>query len=502
MTERDDITLLHDFAATESEAAFAALVERHVNLVYSTALRSVGGTHAAEEITQAVFIILARKAGKMLRRTVLSGWLYQTTRLTAANFLRGEIRRQNREQEAYMQSTLNEPGENIWPQIAPLLDDALAKLGGKDRAAIVLRFFENKDLREVGAALGASEDAAKMRVNRALEKLRKIFGKRGVSLTTALIAGAVSANSVQAAPLGLAATVTAAAAKWAAVSVSTLTLIKGALKIMAWTKMKTAIVVGVGVLLAAGTTTTLINKLHKITQANGIDAYISDESMNVFRKAPPLLVIQPTHFPRYQGVNGSDDGPGGKAAGRDRTIKDIIVEAYNFHTPRIIFPDGMPTNRYDFLATVPDPQRELFKAEIAKTLGYTGHVETRMVDCLVLKIVESGAGKLRPGKNVPVQEIDPVHGPARNALEYNYPNNFLSVLAEAIEYRLRKPVIDRTGLQKLYYLVLDWHWKSGREKNNRETNLNALKQAMIDQLGLELVPSREPVEMLVVEKVK
>src|ERR1017187_492199 len=252
MTERDDIALLREFAATESEAAFAALVERHVNLVYSTALRSVGGAHAAQEITQAVFIIRARKAKSLGAKTVLAGWLHQTTRLTAANFLRGEIRRQQREQEAYMQSTMNEPDADAWPQIAPLLDDALAKLGERDRNAIVLRFFENKNLLEVGTALGASEDAAKMRVNRALEKLRKFFTKRGISLTTAIIAGAVSANSVQAAPVGLAATVIAAAAKGAAVSGSTLTLIKGALKIMAWTKIKTAIVVGAGALLLAG----------------------------------------------------------------------------------------------------------------------------------------------------------------------------------------------------------------------------------------------------------
>ena len=236
MSELDDHQLLAEFARENSEAAFAALVQRHVNLVYSTALRSTGNAHAAEEISQAVFIILARKAKNFSSKIILSGWLYQTTRLTAANFLRGEIRRQQSEQEAYMQSTMNEPDADAWPQIAPLLDDALAKLGERDRNAIVLRFFENKNLLEVGTALGASEDAAKMRVNRALEKLRKFFTKRGISLTTAIIAGAVSANSVQAAPVGLAATVIAAAAKGAAVSGSTLTLIKGALKIMAWTK--------------------------------------------------------------------------------------------------------------------------------------------------------------------------------------------------------------------------------------------------------------------------
>src|SRR5450432_2813608 len=125
MTERDDIALLREFAATESEAAFAAIVQRHVNLVYSTALRATGHAHAAQEISQAVFIILARKAKSLGAKTILSGWLYQTTRLTAANYLRGEIRRQKREQEAFMQSTLNESESEAWRQIEPVLDDAI-----------------------------------------------------------------------------------------------------------------------------------------------------------------------------------------------------------------------------------------------------------------------------------------------------------------------------------------------------------------------------------------
>jgi RNA polymerase sigma factor (sigma-70 family) len=267
MPELDDIELLAQYARDHSEAAFAALVTRHVNLVYSTALRNAGNPHAAEEITQAVFIILAGKARSLSPQTVLSGWLYQTARLTAANFLRTEIRRQNREQEAYMQSLLNEPEPNVWPQIAPLLDAAMAGLGEKDRNAVVLRFFENKSLGEVGRALGASEDAAKMRVNRALEKLRKFFYKRGVTLSGAIIAGAVSANSVQAAPVGLAITVTATAAKGSAAAASTLTLVKGALKLMAWTKMKTAAVTGAVVLLTAGTGVVAVKTVHAARSA-------------------------------------------------------------------------------------------------------------------------------------------------------------------------------------------------------------------------------------------
>src|ERR1017187_7556109 len=176
--QNDDLTLLREYAARNSEAAFATLVSRHVNLVYSVALRSVGNPHLAEEITQAVFIIFARKANALGYKTILSGWLCRTARYAAANALTIQRRRQRREQEAHMQKLLNEPDTNeTWTHIAPLLDDAMAKLGQKDHDALVLRFFENKNFLEVGAALGASEDAAKMRVNRALEKLRKFFTK-------------------------------------------------------------------------------------------------------------------------------------------------------------------------------------------------------------------------------------------------------------------------------------------------------------------------------------
>ncbi len=182
MPELNDHELLAEFARNESEAAFAALVARHVNLVYTAALRHTGNRHHAEEITQAVFIILARKAGGLRRGTVLSGWLYQTARLTAANFMKGEIRRQRREQEAYMQSTLNEPDAAAWEEIAPLLDEAMGRLGETDRNAIVLRFFENKTASEVAATLQMNESAAHKRVTRGLEKTASVLHqtRRGI----------------------------------------------------------------------------------------------------------------------------------------------------------------------------------------------------------------------------------------------------------------------------------------------------------------------------------
>jgi RNA polymerase sigma factor (sigma-70 family) len=259
MQETDDIELLRRYAEHHSEAAFATLVERHINLVYSVALRHVGNPHHAEEITQAVFVILARKSGQIRRSVVLPGWLYHAARLTAANFLRSETQRARREQEAYMQSNPNETEPEVWLQLAPLLDRAMAGLGEKDRDAVVLRFFEDKKMHEVGTALGMSEEAAKKRTARAVEKLRRFFTKRGVVVPAAVFTAAVSANSVQAAPAMLTITTTAVAmAKGAAASASTLTLIKGAMKLMAWTKAKMAVVTGVIILLVAGGATTVI----------------------------------------------------------------------------------------------------------------------------------------------------------------------------------------------------------------------------------------------------
>ena len=264
MQEVRDTDLLRQYARENSDEAFAALVARRVNLVYSVALRKTGSPAAAEEITQAVCIILAKKAEQLSRHAALSGWLYQAARLTAANFLRTEIRRAHREQEAFMQSLPNETAPELWHQIAPMLEDAMGKLGGKERDAVALRFFEGKSFSEIATTIGATENAAKKRVSHALEKLRGYFSRRGVNSTAETISETISAHSVHAAPIGLAKTISAVAiTKGAVVSTSTLTLIKGALKIMAWTKMKAAAVVGVAVIFTAGTTTLVIHHEHQ-----------------------------------------------------------------------------------------------------------------------------------------------------------------------------------------------------------------------------------------------
>jgi RNA polymerase sigma factor (sigma-70 family) len=278
MRDASDMELLREYARQNLETAFAELVRRHVNLVYSAALRHVGIAAQAEEITQAVFVILARKAANLREGLILEAWLFETTRLTALSFLRGERRRQFREQEAYMQSILHESTPDaVWQQLAPLLDEAMMRLGRREREAVVLRFFKGQSLREVATVLNINEPAAQKRVNRALEKLRRCFCKRGVDSTAAAIAEDISLHSVQVAPVALVKTVTAVAlAKGATASISTLTLIKGALNIMAWTKAKTAIVTGVVVLFTAGTTTVVVER---IAHANSLKQRLPDGSV-------------------------------------------------------------------------------------------------------------------------------------------------------------------------------------------------------------------------------
>jgi RNA polymerase sigma factor (sigma-70 family) len=269
MPKPDDITLLRQYAGGD-EAAFTTLFERHVHLVYSAALRQARNPSHAEEVTQAVFILLARKAKSLSPKTVLSGWLYQAARLTTAGLIKRESRRQRREQEMYMQS-LTEPDTSLWEQISPLLDEAMGRLNEKDRDAIILRFFENKTPQETAAGLKLNEVTARKRVSRALEKLRRLFAKRGVVLTAAVIAGTISGNSVQAAPAALAHSATAVTiAKGATASTSTLTLVKGTLKFMALSKVKTTVVTAAAVLLTAGGTglvTYKYNPIHALRAA-------------------------------------------------------------------------------------------------------------------------------------------------------------------------------------------------------------------------------------------
>ena len=248
--DENDHELLGRFTREQSQDAFTALVNRHLNLVYSAALRQVRSPQLAEEVAQSVFTQLASHAAKLDPDTILTAWLYQVTRHAAIDVVRREARRQAREQIAFQMSVMNDSPDH-WTSIEPLLDEAMQSLDDADRAAILLRFFENKSLREVGEALGASEDAAQKRVSRAVERLREFFAERKVAVGASALAALLSANAVQAAPAGLAVAVVSGTAL-ASTAISASTAIAVTKTIAMTTMQKTLIAAAAAVAVAAG----------------------------------------------------------------------------------------------------------------------------------------------------------------------------------------------------------------------------------------------------------
>ena len=269
----DDATLLHRYVAAHDEAAFAEFVQRRIGLVYSAALRQVAGDdHLARDAAQLVFIDAARKARALARHPLLTGWLYTATHHAAAKLVRGEQRRRFHENRVH---TMNAPlvetaAAPDWERLRPLLDAALRELGDVDRCAILLRFFENHSFGVVGRQLRLSEDAARKRVHRALEKLHAALARRGIASTSAALTAIISTQAVHAAPAGLAQAVTVLAIKSAAGP----TLIAGTLALFAWPKVELGVaallvaVVGAGVAREQAALSTLRSEIAAAAQSN------------------------------------------------------------------------------------------------------------------------------------------------------------------------------------------------------------------------------------------
>ncbi len=234
----NDAALLARYGRERSEEAFAALVHRHLNLVYTAALRQVHSPQLAEEVSQSVFADLARNAGKLKADTVLTAWLYQVARRTGIDVVRRESRRQARERIAVEIAAMNATSD--WNQIEPLLDEGMDSLEETDRTALLLRYFDNKSLREVGETLGTTDDAAQKRVSRAVERLREFFTKRGVAVGAGGLVAVISANAVQAAPAGMAVAISASAFTAASIGAAT-----GAGALVHLSGVKALMVVGV-----------------------------------------------------------------------------------------------------------------------------------------------------------------------------------------------------------------------------------------------------------------
>lgn len=541
MQAMEDIALLREYAEGNSEAAFETLVARRVGFVYSAALRQARDPLLAEEITQAVFILLAQKAKRIPDKIIVTGWLFKTTRFVALAEMRRAATRRQREQEAFMQPQTDTLEPNpIWDEISPLLDAALAELGEKDRQALLLRFFENKSLAEVGKYFGAAENTAGKRVNRALEKLRLYFSKHGVVSTTEIMAGAISKRSVQPAPVALAKVVTmAAVAKGATASGSTLTLIQGALKLMAWAKAKTAAAGAIIALLATSATVVTVKHI----QEHRVYAWQNPNAdRNLLRTLPPQVKIVPskpgggparsgvgggTSFQpglvRIRGtkssaqlitVKGGQNGLGhpvemlvSNSSGRimneivrslgqiglGQSVEMLLSSAYGTRVNQIVLSPGvrLPAGRFDYIDTLTSGAMEGMQQEIKRKFGLVGKFEMRDTNVLVLKVKSPDASGLKPAES---GQSGSTSSFSSKGAKYSARNQRLFGLALMLENRFKKPVIDQTGLTNRFDIQLNWDASSAPD------DLDNLKQALADQLGLELVEDHQPVEMLVINK--
>jgi RNA polymerase sigma factor (sigma-70 family) len=261
MNDWPDMRLLREYAERGNEEAFTLLISRHLAMVYHAAWRQTRQSELAEEVVQTVFTVLARKANRISRKALLSGWLFNATRLVSARAVRDEIRRQRRQAEvARMNADVSspEPTESA-DAVRPLLDEMLARLPNRDREAVLARYFDGKSFLQVALAVGTTEEAAKKRVQRALEKLRGMLASRGIDTSAVALAATLETARAQALPAGLSAAAVGSVALKGVAGTATLSpLTRSTLELMKWTKIKIAAAAGVAVLLGIG----MANRFH------------------------------------------------------------------------------------------------------------------------------------------------------------------------------------------------------------------------------------------------
>jgi RNA polymerase sigma factor (sigma-70 family) len=554
-----DLDLLRQFTRDRSQDAFTTLVKRHVNLVHSAALRQVRSPQLAEEVAQSVFADLARHAAELKPGTVLTAWLYQVTRWTAIDVVRKESRRQLREQIAVEMTNMNATAAD-WTHIAPLLDDAMAALDETDRSAILLRYFENQSLREVGAALGTSDDAAQKRVSRAVEQLREFFSQRNVTIGASGLVVVISANAVQAAPIGLAATISAAAVL-AGTAVHTSTVIAATKAIAMTTIQKALITATLAVVAGAGiyeahqaaqlreqnqtlqqqqapladqiqqmqrerddATNRLADLQDELAKANSnnlellklrnevtmlkrqplTQSPIEDDSWEVstFNPQPsvaakildqtkPQVRIVDSKYDHFvgrmtrpynkSGTLSSSMPNASQSIGIGIAASEIILTAYESTSLETIFPADMPTGKYDYIANLPQDSLMRLREEIQTKFGLVGKMT--MVTTNAFALVHTNPDL-------------PVIKEPRHLSHFDR----LKAWREMLENVVTKntPIVDLTGLTNQY----EWEFSYKTDGAFEEKNKQEILQAFHDQLGLDLVATNMPIEMLVVEKVK
>jgi RNA polymerase sigma factor (sigma-70 family) len=565
MTETD-IDLLRQFTRDHSQDAFTQLVQRHLNLVYAAALRQVRSPHLAQEVAQSVFVDLARNATKVIRggeasspggdsgaptQKCMTPWLYAVTRRSAIDVVRKESRRQAREQIAVQMNNLNASPDVEWTHLAPLLDEAMCELDETDRTAVLLRFFEDQSLRDVGEALGLGEDAAQKRVSRALEQLRACLAKHGITAGATGLGVVIVANAVQAAPVGLVAAISAAVS-----GTSGAALFMTAIQKIAVTAA-VAVSVGVAIYQAkeAARARAELRALHeqqaplagqiqqlqkeRDTASNrlaGLKEDLAQANQNQLellklrgevsrlKRLPPeqtsvaddnwrnanlrtnytlaKKILRET-MPQVRIVDSKHDHFAGEFSVGDSTQYDkagnflsrttnawqsiglgvdanvLVLSAYESIQAHSIFPADLPAGRYDYIANLPQGAQGRLQEEIRNRLGLT-------------------ATKVEVNTNVYALVF---HDP--DSAVYQETNMFAGVKVEywshLLEGLYHAPVVNLSGLTNYYVFDCNFH----RPRKQTDDEFKQIVLARIrGQLGLELIATNYPIEMLVVEDVK
>ena len=334
----DDHALLRDYVQSRSEPAFAELVSRHINLVHSTALRIVQESALAKDVTQSVFIQLARKAATIRSGNSLPGWLYRVTRCQAANAVRDDRTRREHEMEAMNMTRMTADSSATWESILPHLDEAMDTLDDDDQNAVVQRFFQERTWREVGAALALSEDAVQKRVSRALEKLRRRLTQRGVTVSSSALGLAIAAHAVQAAPSGLVHAVTLASLTGAGGAGGS-ALLSTTLKMMLM--KKSTVGIAAVLVIAAGVTTPIA--ISKIKQAR-LNAPVTEKSLR--RGLVLHLTFDRDETSVGKVTDASGQGNTGRPAGVEWTPDGKRGGAYEFKADgnEIVIPNNKSLN--------------------------------------------------------------------------------------------------------------------------------------------------------------
>lgn len=476
-----------EYDARRSEEAFAALVRQHINLVFATALRQVGDRGAAEEITQNVFVALAQSSDKLKSHPTIAGWLYRTTLNKSRERLRSDLRRRHREEIAVSRELAHLEGDSVWSPLVPLLDEALLKLREPDRLAVIMHFMEGQTFHEVGSALGVDEDTARKRVHRCLGQLTQFFRRHGFAVPGLTPDAPLFALSLHSAPAGLAKTISVVAvAKAAATSASTVTLLKGALKFMAWTNTKTAIAIGIGLLIAAGTAAITVKGI----EAFQTPAWQKYYDLSFVDKLPPQVKILPSLSSTLQSGLDSCGTRDGKVLGLGQSVPDILMMAYAVRPAQLIWNApvlGTRFNtlaRYDYLSNFPQDNDQIFQQAVLKKFGLVIRHETFETNALVLAVKFSNAPGLRPssGESSDNREMN----------SYSLHDDGIGPLMDYLESCLGTVIVDQTQLPGNYDIDFKWDGKSR----------DGLQRALLDQTGLELVPTNLTVQMLEVEQAK